>query len=70
MYNEDEDNYPTLMDELHEHALTYDALRALTAALDEVQSKYDELILNVISKHASETRHQTALRYIREGGGI
>jgi hypothetical protein len=34
--------------------------------LEEIKSKYYELILNVESKHSEETRHQTALRYIRE----
>jgi hypothetical protein len=32
----------------------------------ELQLKYNELILSVESRYESETRHETALRYIRE----
>ena len=38
------------------------ALEELSATAD----KYHELIMSVETKHAGETRHQTALRYIRE----
>jgi len=31
-----------------------------------VEDRYAELILAVINKHPNETRHQTALRYIRQ----
>lgn len=34
--------------------------------LDRLRAKYDELIYAVASKHEGETRHETALRYIRE----
>ena len=30
------------------------------------ESKYDELIMAVERKHPNETRHETALRYIKE----
>ena len=36
------------------------------AALVRLRGQYSELILAVESKHDGETRHQTALRYIRE----
>lgn len=32
----------------------------------ELQRKYDELIYAVGNKYPGETRHETALRYIRE----
>jgi hypothetical protein len=32
----------------------------------ELHTLYNELIMAVQAKHANETRHQTALRYIRE----
>lgn len=35
-------------------------------ATNEYQSRYQELIFAVETKHKGETRHQTALRYIRE----
>lgn len=34
--------------------------------LEEVKSKYNELIYAVARKYDGETRHDTALRYIRE----
>ncbi len=34
--------------------------------LHEIEIKYHELLFNVGSKFADETRHQTALRYIRQ----
>ena len=30
------------------------------------REQYDELLLAVVNKYEGETRHQTALRYIRE----
>lgn len=32
----------------------------------DLEMRYDELIYAVQSKHPNETRHETALRYIRE----
>jgi hypothetical protein len=37
-----------------------------TAREDELEKLYYELIMAVQAKNANETRHQTALRYIRE----
>lgn len=34
--------------------------------VDRLRSLYEELICAVASKHEGETRHETALRYIRE----
>lgn len=34
--------------------------------LDELRANYDELIYAVARKYEGETRHETALRYIRE----
>ncbi len=42
------------------------ALRAALAAPDEVAAKYNELLMAVGKKYPSETRHETALRYITE----
>lgn len=36
------------------------------AELESVRTKYNELLLSVENKHEGETRHETALRYIRE----
>ena len=33
---------------------------------NELRKKYGELLLAVISKFPNETRHETALRYIKE----
>ena len=38
----------------------------LEAELADLLKAYDELIYAVATKHEGETRHQTALRYIRE----
>ena len=34
--------------------------------MDELRSKYEELIMAVASKYEGESRHETALRYIQE----
>ena len=34
--------------------------------LEELRKKYDSLLYAVATKHGDETRHETALRYIRE----
>ncbi|HAR37923.1 MAG TPA: hypothetical protein DCS09_04735 [Porphyromonadaceae bacterium] len=36
------------------------------ADCDELQRKYNELVMAVSRKFPGETRHQTALRYIRQ----
>lgn len=37
--------------------------------VDRLRSAYHELIFAVVSKHEGETRHETALRHIREAEG-
>lgn len=39
---------------------------ALKAALAEAQKKYHELLFEVSHKFPNESRHETALRYIRQ----
>ena len=41
-------------------------LAEVTAERDRLQSDYMDLIMSVAKKFPGETRHQTALRYIRE----
>lgn len=55
----------------------YDELRTITnryrARVEALEAAYHELIFAVVRKHQNESRHQTALRYIREqeeGGSI
>jgi hypothetical protein len=47
-----------------------EGLRAQVAALeaerDRLRESYDDLIMAVVNKYPGETRHQTALRYIRQ----
>jgi hypothetical protein len=38
--------------------------------VESIRDKYNELIMAVESKHEGETRHETALRYIRERENI
>ena len=38
----------------------------IPAPTGEVEKRYDELIMEVSKKHRNETRHETALRYIRQ----
>ena len=49
---------------------TIEEFRALIAEIsaerDIITRKYDELIMAVESKYPGESRHMTALRYIRE----
>lgn len=44
--------------------------KSLTAiaqvAVEECEKKYNELLLAVVNKNEGETRHETALRYIRQ----
>jgi seryl-tRNA synthetase len=42
-----------------------DAIRSLRRDLEEVREKYNELIYQVGNKFPEETRHETALRYLR-----
>ena len=39
--------------------------QALEGALQQVERLYNELLMAVCRKHPGETRHETALRYIR-----
>jgi len=39
---------------------------SLSSSFDSVKLKYEELILAVGTKFPGETRHETALRYIRD----
>ena len=42
------------------------ATAKVLAAAKETQEKYNELLYGVSIKHPNETRHETALRYIRQ----
>jgi hypothetical protein len=42
------------------------ALRARVAELEAERDRYHELLYAVEKKHPGETRHETALRYIRQ----
>ena len=42
------------------------ATAKVLAAAQETQEKYNELLYGVSIKHPNETRHETALRYIRQ----
>jgi predicted nuclease with TOPRIM domain len=44
----------------------FDVLQSLVGTLDAQVERYNELLYAVETKHEGETRHQTALRYIRE----
>jgi len=66
-----------LIEELVEQTVNaiHNNLRLIEALCDEilersrrknVDEKYNELILAVGNKHEGETRHQTALRYIKQ----
>jgi len=48
------------------HDMRIDEINKLMARNAELAGKYDQLIYAVAWKHEGETRHQTALRYIRE----
>lgn len=39
---------------------------AQQSRIRELESKYNELLMAVQTKHPEETRHQTALRYIEQ----
>ena len=47
-------------------AISVEEARADANALDDLRRKYSELLYAVASKHPQETRHETALRYIRQ----
>lgn len=38
----------------------------LEMIIDNLEGKYNEILLSVEKKHPNETRHETALRYIKE----
>jgi hypothetical protein len=44
----------------------FESMTRLIAEMAEIESKYMELLYAVASKFPGESRHQTALRYIRE----
>ena len=46
--------------------LLVDALKKLSMECEDIQAKYNELLFSVGNKFPNETRHETALRYIRE----
>lgn len=49
-----------------ENAEQFDALMVeMLAENDRLRKLYDELIMEVATKHPGESRHETALRYIR-----
>ena len=48
------------------HIVNSEFARKLERERDEVRALYNELIMNVVCAYDCETRHQTALRYIRE----
>lgn len=53
----------------HHHALCEelrDQVRQFVNERNHFRDRYDELLYAVATKHPDETRHQTALRYIRE----
>lgn len=52
---------------LPEHAFE---IAQLQASLTASEAKYHELIMAVGNKYPDETRHQTALRYIRQSEQI
>jgi hypothetical protein len=41
--------------------------KAYSKGREEMEKKYSELIMAVENKYEGETRHQTALRYIKKG---
>jgi len=43
-----------------------DEIEKLEQQRDELQAKYSELLYAVESKHPNESRHETALRYIKD----
>ena len=47
-------------------AAVHDPLQTQIESLKSENEKYDELIMAVQKKHPDESRHQTALRYIRQ----
>ena len=42
-----------------------DLIERLCSQIDDLEQKYHELIYAVENKHPNETRHETALRYIK-----
>ena len=53
-------------EELHNRDLMIDAMNGTLAEQKEMSNKYHELIFAVQNKHPNETRHETALRYIKQ----
>jgi len=55
------------LDVTEQEAIAFrDLLQEARAKLEAVEQEYMELFYSVVTKHEGETRHQTALRYIRE----
>ena len=46
--------------------ISIEEARASANELDNLRRRYNELLFAVASKHLQETRHETALRYIRQ----
>jgi hypothetical protein len=73
-------NLLNVLDEYHDQLVPINrksaTVRTLRSALDALnaeqiqnqplQEKYNELLYQVSTKHPGETRHETALRYIRQ----
>lgn len=53
-------------DEIIRKAREQDPFYSMTIMYNELRAKYDELIYAVECKYEGETRHETALRYIRQ----
>jgi hypothetical protein len=51
---------------LTRHSDALAAVAAERAKVEALESRYNELLLAVGNKHPGETRHQTALRYLRQ----
>ena len=50
-----------------ENAEQFDSLMVeMLTENDRLRSRYNELIMEVVTKHVGESRHETALRYIQE----
>ena len=62
-YSGDE-SYENLLDREHEEK--YNSLKKENQALKKISESYNELIAAVESKFPKESKHQTALRYIRD----
>lgn len=54
------------LDELHGAKFSDRCYNALKSRVEAAEAAHNELIMAVVRKWPDETRHQTALRYIRE----